>query len=83
MDEKIAELGLKPEQKILIKIDIEGMELDMLRGASNFLKTFPNLVLIIEEKFSGESNIRKGLSEIADFEYGKIDDYNIYARKRG
>ena len=82
LDDRISELGLRPDQKILIKIDIEGMELDMLRGASNFLKTFPHLVLIIEEKFSGESNIRKGLSEIADFDYGKIDEYNIYARKK-
>lgn len=81
LDEKLPELNLKPSDRIVMKIDIEGMELDMLRGARNFLQTFPHLVLIIEEKFSGESNIRKGLSEIANFEYGKIDDYNIWARK--
>jgi FkbM family methyltransferase len=82
LDEKLHELQLKETDKVLIKIDVEGMELDMLNGAANFLKRFPHIVLIIEEKFSGESNIRNGLSLIADFEYGKIDEHNIYARKR-
>ncbi len=81
LDEKFATLGLSASDKILIKIDVEGMELDMLRGATTFLHNFDNIVLIIEEKFSGEYSIRMGLSEIANFEYGKIDDYNIYARK--
>lgn len=81
LDSKVESLNLKPSDRILIKIDVEGMELEMLQGASEFLKTFDNLVLIIEEKFSGESNIRKGLSAIANFEYGKIDEHNIYARK--
>jgi FkbM family methyltransferase len=83
LDDKFESLNIRPTDKILIKIDVEGMELDMLRGASRFLNSFDHIVLIIEEKFSGESNIRKGLSEIADFEYGKIDEYNIYARRKG
>lgn len=82
LDDKLHELNLKETDRVLIKIDVEGMELDMLHGAAGFLKRFPHIVLIIEEKFSGESNIRNGLSTIADFEYGKIDEHNIYARKR-
>ena len=42
-----------------------------------------NIVLIIEEKFSGSSNIRRTLGEIAQFRFGKIDEFNMYARKIG
>ena len=81
LDSKVDSLNLNTSDKILIKIDVEGMELEMLQGATQFLNTFDNVVLIIEEKFSGENNIRRGLSSIANFEYGKIDEFNIYARK--
>ena len=81
LDDKMESFNIEPSDRILIKIDVEGMELEMLQGASKFLNRFNNIVLIIEEKFSGESNIRNGLSNIARFEYGKIDEYNIYARK--
>lgn len=81
LDEKYETLGLLPTNRILIKIDIEGMELEMLNGAQKFLNEFKNIVLIVEEKFSGESNIRNKLTHIAPFEFGKIDQYNIFARK--
>jgi FkbM family methyltransferase len=83
LDDVIGALGLSEQDRILIKIDVEGMELEMLNGGAKFLQRFPHIVLIIEEKFSGESNIRNGLSQIARFEYGKIDEHNIYARKTG
>ena len=81
LDEVYASFNLSTSDRIVIKIDVEGMELAMLEGARNFLNSFDNIVLIIEEKLSGENIIRKGLSNIADFEYGKIDEHNIYARK--
>lgn len=81
LDEKLAELGILPDYKILMKIDVEGMELEVLEGASNFITNAKHLILIIEEVFSGGNSIREKLREIADFEFGKIDKYNIYARK--
>lgn len=57
------------------------METVMLDGAAGFLRNFDNLVLIIEEKLSGDDNIRKKLSSIANFEYSSIDEFNICARK--
>ncbi len=81
LDEKLETLNLSASDKILIKIDVEGMETVMLEGATNFLRSFDHLVLIIEEKLSGDDNIRKKLSSIANFSYSKIDEYNICARK--
>jgi hypothetical protein len=52
----------KDSDRILIKIDMEGMETEMLDGAAGFLRKFKNLTLIIEEKLSGEDNIRKLLN---------------------
>ena len=80
-DELLPSFNLSPNDKILIKIDVEGMELEMLEGARQFINSYDDIVMIIEEKFSGEDNIRKGLSKIADFEFGKLDEHNIYARK--
>ncbi len=81
LDEKYTSFGLLPDDRILIKIDVEGMETAMLDGAVEFLRTFNNMVLIIEEKLSGDDNIRRKLNEIADFSYSSIDEFNICARK--
>jgi hypothetical protein len=72
---------LPKESRILVKIDVEGMEVDMIKGASNFFNHFDNITLIIEEKLTGESSIRSSLSAICDFEFGIVDNFNIYARK--
>lgn len=82
LDELLPSFNLSPNDKILIKIDVEGMEVEMLEGAMYFINSHEDIVMIIEEKFSGEDNIRRGLSKIADFEFGQLDEHNIYARKK-
>lgn len=81
LDEVYESFNLNPETKILIKIDVEGMELLMISGAQKFFKHFNNITLIIEEKLTGESIIRDKLSQISNFNFGKIDEFNIYAQK--
>lgn len=83
LDDVYETLGLKPSAKILMKVDIEGMEVEMLRGAQHFLKHFDNITLIIEEKISGSQRIRETLEGMGKFQYGVVDDYNIYAKKVG
>ena len=81
LDDVFAGFGLNEDTKILVKIDVEGMEVEMLKGATQFFKHFKHITLIIEEKLSGESLIRDTLNEICAFEYGHVDNFNIYARK--
>ncbi len=81
LDDIFESFGIVQETKILMKIDVEGMEVEMIRGAKKFFQYFKNITLIIEEKLTGESRIINSLNEICDFEYGNVDNFNIYARK--
>jgi FkbM family methyltransferase len=81
LDDVYEDFGLKKNTKILVKIDVEGMEVEMIKGAKKFFQHFDDITLIIEEKLSGESIIRDSLNEICKFEYGHVDNFNIYARK--
>lgn len=81
LDDVYETLDLNPSTKILVKIDIEGMEVEMLTGAQHFLKHFNDITLIIEEKISGSQRIREALDGVGKFHYGVVDDYNIYAKK--
>lgn len=57
------------------------MEVDMIKGAAKFLTHFEYITLIIEEKLSGQSSIRDALNDICNFEFGQVDNYNIYVKK--
>jgi FkbM family methyltransferase len=81
LDDVFADFGLNPKTNILIKIDVEGMEVDMIKGAAKFLTHFEDITLIIEEKLSGQSSIRDALNDICNFEFGQVDNYNIYVKK--
>jgi FkbM family methyltransferase len=81
LDDVYDTFGLNPETKILMKIDVEGMEVEMLKGAERFFRYFNDVTLIVEEKISGESKIINTLNSICPFEYGHVDNFNIFARK--
>ncbi len=81
LDTIYKDLGLNKTDKILMKVDVEGMEAEVFEGASEFLGFFPNLFLIFESKLSGLDKVRTVLSKIGEFEYITIDKYNTAARK--
>lgn len=64
-----------------MKIDVEGMEINVIEGAINFLKAFPNILIVMETIHSGEGKIKSLLNSIVDFEYYKIDHFNMAAKK--
>jgi FkbM family methyltransferase len=80
-DDVLPQLKLKKEDRILFKLDVEGMEIEAINGATNFIRNFPYLTFILEDKHSGKGNIIETLSAIAGFEFGTVDKYNIFARK--
>lgn len=81
LDDLIPELGLKKEDRILIKIDVEGMEANVLRGAKKFFETYPNLIITLESVHSGGDNLVKILEEYGTFEFFEIDDLNMAAKR--
>ena len=80
-DSMLPLMAIPREEHILIKLDIEGMEPEAIRGAKNFILEYPNITFVIEDKHIGEESIRTALNEIASFEYGVVDEFNIFAKK--
>ena len=66
---------------ILFKMDVEGMESEALEGAGNFIRNHPNITFVVEDTFTGQSRIKSILDKYGKFEYGEVDQYNLYARK--
>ena len=80
-DSLLPELNINMEEHILFKLDVEGMELEAMQGASGFIRSYPHLMIIFEEKHSVKATIISFLNELATFEYGTVDEYNMYAKK--
>lgn len=66
---------------ILFKIDVEGMECEVITGAAEFILSHTFITFIIETKHSGKEKIKNTLNQFAEFKYGNIDEYNFYALK--
>lgn len=80
-DTFLPELNLGKEEHILFKLDVEGMEAEALKGASEFIRQYSNITFILEEKFTGKDQIKRVLNRLGSFEYGTIDQYNMFAHK--
>jgi FkbM family methyltransferase len=81
IDSLMDQMKIDQDEKIFFKLDVEGMEAEAIRGATQFILNYPHLTFIIEDKHSGEFPIQDTLSDIALFEFGKVDELNLYAKK--
>jgi FkbM family methyltransferase len=81
LDSLLESFNLKPENKVMMKVDVEGMEPDVFKGAKNFIKYFNDMLIVFESKHSGYKNTKSVLDEIAVFEYYNIDHYNSAIKK--
>jgi len=82
-DHVLNQLDLKRTDKIFIKIDVEGMEEEVIEGAKGFLAEFPNILIVMESVHSGEEKLKNDLNEIAKFEFIPVDHLNFAAKKIG
>ena len=80
-DSLLPELNIEMNEHILFKLDVEGMELEAIQGAAGFIRSYPHLMIIFEEKHSEKATIFEFLNGLATFEYGTVDEYNMYAKK--
>lgn len=83
LDSLIQDLKINIVARIMIKLDVEGMEVEAIRGAAEFLRIFPYVTLIIEHKHTGDAEIRECLEKMALFDFDYLDEYNLLAKKIG
>ncbi|PKP52931.1 MAG: hypothetical protein CVT92_06585 [Bacteroidetes bacterium HGW-Bacteroidetes-1] len=82
-DDIFNEMNIKNNEKILMKIDVEGMESSVLLGAEIFFKQHPNILLVMESVHSGEDKLKNILNQFGVFEYIPVDALNMAAKKIG
>lgn len=80
--DEIIDIGSIDQDKLtVIKLDIEGSEIDALKGAEKLIKGIKKLQIIYEYTFSGEEAIRNMLESYAHFTYTDLDGVNMLAVK--
>ncbi|MBN2614583.1 MAG: FkbM family methyltransferase [Bacteroidales bacterium] len=82
LDEMMDELNIDKKTKVFMKIDVEGMEEQVLLGAKEFIKTHPNLMIVMESVHSGKEKLSQVLNTIAPFDILEVDDLNMGAQRK-
>lgn len=82
LDAIAEKFNIKETDRILFKLDVEGMEDDVIRGGQNFIRKYKNLSFIYEDFSTDNFRNDKALSEIADFDFSYIDEVNRLAVKK-
>jgi FkbM family methyltransferase len=80
-DSLIDQFDIKDSDRVLIKLDAEGMEPEVFAGAKEFIRRQKHLTFIYEQ-FQGDTSNDKALSAIADFDIRDIDIANRIAVKK-
>jgi methyltransferase, FkbM family len=82
-DSFLPQLNINLSDKILFKLDVEGMEAEAIAGTTKLVSSFDEVLFLIEVKHSGRQKVVDALNTLGRFEIGDIDSLNIYARKIG
>ena len=81
MDAIVSQFDIAPSDRVLMKMDVEGMEPELIEGARNFIATQKDLTLIYEHFETDNYRNDKALSAIASFSFADIDKVNRVAIK--
>jgi len=82
LDSIVDHIKLAKEDKVLLKIDAEGMEFDVLQGARKFISQHPEFLIIMEIKHSDFSRISDFFAGICTVNYQPIDEENVAIIKK-
>ena len=80
-DELWKQFNLPPNSRVLVKLDVEGMETEVIAGAREFINSHKNLTFIYEHFETDNYQNDKALLAIADFRFADIDGVNRLAVK--
>jgi FkbM family methyltransferase len=81
LDSLIEKFNISPNDRVLMKMDVEGMEPELIEGARNFIANQKKLTLIYEHFEADDYRNDKALSAIAKFRFSDIDGVNRVAIK--
>lgn len=81
LDDLLPELGFTPGSRLVVKLDVEGMETEVLEGARQFIQQTPQLRIIFE-RYEGDNTVNDKLSSLADFTFERLDEFNYLAIKK-
>lgn len=81
LDDLIDPHSIDPEKITVIKLDVEGMELEVLEGAEQLIRQVRHLQIIYEYCSCGDPAIRALLDKYATFSYRDLDGVNALAVK--
>jgi FkbM family methyltransferase len=81
LDSLYRQFNIKETDRILIKLDVEGMEIEVIDGGKEFISKFKNLTFIYEDFITDDFRNDKALAAIAPFQFSYIDEVNRLAVK--
>jgi FkbM family methyltransferase len=81
LDDLIDLAAIDQNRITVIKLDVEGMELEALEGATGLLRGIRNLQIVYEYTSLKDEVIRAFLNQYATFDYTDLDNVNTLAVK--
>jgi len=81
LDSIVEKMNISGSDHVLMRLGTEGMDTEIIRGAKEFIASSSNLMLLIRRQHKDAAEVRLTLDELGRFEYGMVDQYNLYAAK--
>ncbi len=81
LDNIMAQVGLPADARIIMKLDVEGMEPEAITGGKTFIQSCKNIRIIYEHFPEDGLRNDKHLSQYANFQFSNLDEVNRIATK--
>jgi FkbM family methyltransferase len=81
LDDLFKKFGLTGNERVIMKLDVEGMEVEAIEGAKELISQIKDLRVIYEHFPADELKNDKALQRVCDFTFSDIDKVNRLAIK--